>query len=458
MVNLKNFFEPKRIAVIGASRESGKVGHVIFKNILDGGFEGEVIPVNPNADMILSTKAYSSVIKIKDKVDLAIISVPAKFVLQAVKECKTKGIRDVLIITAGFGEIGNHELEQELKDYLNKNGMRCIGVNCLGIFNPYNKFDSLFLPRYKLKRPEKGSISFVSQSGAVGSSIMDIATNEGHKFAKFISYGNGTQIDESDLIEYLGNDKETKVICLYVEGIKNGEKFFRTAKKVSKKKPIIALKGGLTQEGMKATLSHTGSLAGQKEVYFGVFNQTGVITATSIKEMLDIASLFEKDVVFKGNKVQIITNGGGFGILSTDALIQSGNLKMTTFSDEVAKSLRKRLPENVNIGNPLDLVGDATNNRYQIALEECIKDKNIDGIVLIALHQTPLITTDLVEIISEARRESKNPIVVISTGGEFTETLSESLENIGMATFSFPDEAVKAISKLVWYYEKRKGL
>ena len=461
MLNLKNFFEPKRIAVVGASRNPNKVGHVIFKNILDGGFEygeREAIPVNINADEILGRKAYHSVLKIEGRVDLAIISVPTEFVLKVVKECNRKGIKDVLVITSGFSEIGNVKLENKIRDFLNKNKMRCIGVNCLGVYDAYSKLDTLFLPRYRLKRPERGVISFICQSGAVGSATLDVATEQGHKFSKFISYGNATQIDESDLLEYLGNDETTKVICLYLEGVKNGEKFYKTAKEISKKKPIIALKGGLTEKGEKATLSHTGSLAGKKEVYFGIFNQTGIIKADSLEEMFSIASLVEKEISFKGNKIQVITNCGGYGIVATDNIEEAKNIDMAYLSKETVKNLKRVFPKTINIENPLDVLGDATTERYKIALENCIKDENIDGILLIALYQTPLLTTDIVEVISETKRQTKKPIIVVSTGAEFTETLSRALQETGVPVFGFPEDAIKAIDKLIWYQEKKRKL
>ena len=457
-MNLKKFFQPKRIAVVGVSRNPNKVGHVIFKNIIDGEFEGEVIPINPSTKQILHHRVYNSISVVKKKVDLAIIAIPAKFVLGVVKQCQRKGIKHVLVISAGFKEVGNVALESELKSFLDKHDMRCIGVNCLGIYDAYNKLDTLFIPRYRLKRPKPGAISFVCQSGAVGSAILDIATEQGHKFSKFISYGNATNVDESDLIDYLGEDENTKVICLYVEGIVDGEKFYKTVKRVSKIKPVIALKGGLTAEGSKATMSHTGAMAGEKEVYFGVFKQTGVIRAESLEEMFHIASIAEKGLKFKGNKVMVVTNGGGYGILSTDGIAQSKNLEMAKVSANTKNNLKKGLPPIISLRNPLDLLGDATTDRYQVALESCLKDKNSDILLLIALYQTPMITTDIVDVISEYNKESKKPIIVVSTGAEFTENLSFALEESGIPTFSFPESAINAINKLVWYENKRLNL
>ena len=455
MLNLSNFFKPKRIAVVGASRNPNKVGHVIFKNIIDGGFDGETIPVNPKTHNIFNRISYGSVRKIPRKVDLAIIAVPAQFVLDVVRDCYKKKIKDVLIVTAGFSEIGEKKLEDELRDFLNKKKMRCIGVNCLGIFDAYNDLDTLFLPSYRMERPKPGRISFVCQSGALGSAVLDLAADQGYGFSKFISYGNATQVDESDLVEYLAEDENTKVICLYIEGVRDGDKFYKTMKKVSKKKPIIVLKGGLSDEGQKATMSHTGTLAGKKEVYFGVFNQANLIRADSLKEMFHIASLIEKESFFDDGRILVVTNGGGYGIVSTDNIVESKNLEMAVLSKETSKTLRKAFPKTVNIGNPLDLVGDATTHRYVTALEECVKDNNVGGLLIIILYQTPLITTDIVNVIGEFRDKTDKPIAVISTGGEFTEVLSERLKEMGVPVFGFPQEAVRAIDKVAEYYLKK---
>lgn len=454
MPSLKNFFEPKKIVVIGASRNPSKVGHVTFKNLLDGGFEQKgrkVYAVNWKADELFGRKVYATISKVPGKIDLAIIAVPARYVIQAVKDCNKKGIKNVLIVTAGFSEIGNSELENELKKTLKERKMRCIGVNCLGVYNAHYAMDTLFLPRYRLRRPEPGGISFVCQSGAVGSAVLDVGTEQGHKFAKFVSYGNATDVDESDLLEYFGNDKNTKVICLYVEGIKNGKKFYETAKKVSKKKPIVALKGGLSEIGEKATMSHTGSLAGAKEVYFGVFKQTGIIQADGLEDMFNVASLFGKGVSFKGNRMQIITNGGGYGIIATDNIVAAKNIEMAKFSSKSVRELKKAFSENVSVSNPLDLVADATAQSYGISLDACIRDKNIDGVFVITLMQTPLLTTNVVEVISEAHKQTKKPIIVASTGAEFSQNLNEALRDTGVPVFGFPEPAIKAIDKLIWY-------
>ena len=456
VLQLDNFFNPKTVAVIGASRNPVKIGHVILKNIIDGGFKGHVFPVNPETKEILGYRSYKSVGLITEDVGLAVIAVPAHLVLKVVDDCARKKIKDVLIVTAGFGEIGNHKLEAQLKSNLNKYKMRCIGVNCLGVFDAYHKFDTLFLPRYRLTRPKPGGISFVCQSCAIGSAILDISAYSGYTFSKFVSYGNATQIDESDLLDYLCEDSNTKVICLYVEGVKNGNKFFETLKKVTKHKPVIVLKGGLTDKGMLATVSHTGALAGDKDVFFGILNQTNAIHADSLEEMFHIAALFEKKISFDSNRIQIITNGGGYGILSTDCIESAKNLTLANLSSVTISELCKKAPSHMNIGNPLDLLGDATTERYRLALNHTLADKNVDGVLLIVLYQTPLITTEIVEVISDAHRNYDKPIIVISTGGEFTEILSKSLMDRGIPVFKFPAETIAALDKVVGYELRHK--
>jgi len=453
-MNLDKFFYAKDVAVVGVSQNPNKVGHVIFRNFFDSGFKGKVYPINNKINEILGVKTYSSITKIKAKIDLAIIAVPAKYVIDVVKQCAEKKIKDVVIVTAGFSEIGDKDLEDELRFLLNKYKIKCIGVNCLGVLDTYTELDTLFLPKSRLKRPGKGGISFVCQSGAVGSAILDLAAKEGYGFSKFISYGNATNVDESDLIEYLGNDKNTKVICLYVEAIKDGKKFMEVAKKVSKKKPIIAIKGGLSEKASHATLSHTGSLAGKAEIYLAAFKQCKVINADSLQDMFNYARILEKSIPPKGDRVQIITNGGGYGILATDDVLEN-DLELAELSKETIKDLRKQFPDLVTVGNPMDLVGDATTERYKVAINASLNDPNVDIILIILLMQTPLITTDIIDVITEFNSLKKKPIAVISTGGDFTEILKSTLEGNNVPTFVFPVNAVKAIKQLVEYHKKK---
>jgi|SRR3989344_2201034 len=453
-MDLNNFFKAKNVAIVGVSKDPKKVGHVIFRNLLDANFRGNLYLINPNAYQILNREVYKSISEIRDQIDLAVIAIPAKKVLDAIKDCGKKNIKNVIVVSSGFKEIGNEKLESQLKELVNKFKINLIGPNCLGIFDASTKLDTLFLPRYRLKRPNPGGISFISQSGAIGSAILDLVTTQNYGIAKFVSYGNATTIDESDILEYLGADKETKVICMYIEAVKDGKKFIDVAKKVSRIKPIIVMKGGLTEEGNKATLSHTGSLAGIGEVYYGAFKQAGIIIAHTLGEMFNYAKILEKSILPKGNRIQIITNGGGYGILSTDAIIKN-DLKLAEISKDTIKKLKKVMPEIVIISNPMDLVGDATTERYQVAIENCLNDKNVDILLINLLYQTPLISTDIVDVITEINDLKKKPIILVSTGGEFTELLKKSLEENNIPCYTFPEEAVNSIKALTDYYLKK---
>ena len=320
-MNLDNFFTANSIAIIGVSSDATKVGHIIFRNFVDAKYKGKVYIVNPHAEKILGYTCYKSVTDIPEKVDVAVIAVPAEASLGVITECAKKGIQDVVMVTAGFKEVGNYDLDKKLEKLLKKHKIKCVGPNCLGCFDAHSGFDTLFLPTSRLQRPGKGGISFICQSGAVGSATMDLAAKEGYGFAKFISYGNAMNVDETDLLEYLGNDKATRVICMYVEGIKDGRKFLKIAKKVSQKKPVIIIKGGVTEE------------------------------------LFNFARIFDKSICACGPRIQVITNGGGYGILSTDAIVRSG-LEMAKPSVATINEMKKRQPR-VTTQNPIDLLGDA---------------------------------------------------------------------------------------------------
>lgn len=445
---LDGFFRPKSVAVIGASRKRNKVGHVILKNLLSS-FKGKIFPINPNAKKILGKEVYPSVLAVKDKIDTAIIAVRAETSLKVVEECGKKGIKNLIIITSGFAEVGNYELRKKLLSLLKRYKLVCLGPNILGTLDTYSGFDCLFLPRRRMMRPRKGNISFITQSGAIGSAVLDLTASEGYGFAKFVSYGNALQVDESDLLEYFGRDENTKIICMYIEGVKSGKKFLKIGKKVAKRKPVIVMKGGLSKAGSKAILSHTGSLAGSSEIYSGVFKQAGMIQVFSLEEMFDVAKILDKCGPPAGDRVQVITNGGGHGILCVDAIIREG-LKLAEPSEKTVRKLREIFPPNVIVSNPMDLLGDATDERYRLAINACLRDKGIDIILIVLLYQTPLLTERIVKILGEAREK---PIVVVSTGGKLTEKIRKKLEEAGLPCYLFPSNAVRAIKHLVRYYK-----
>jgi acetyl coenzyme A synthetase (ADP forming)-like protein len=449
-MTLDLFFSAKTVAVIGASREAGKVGNVIFTNLLRPGFKGKVFPVNPNAADIFGRKCYASVRDIPDKVELAVVAVPAPLVAKALDDCGRKGIRRAVIISSGFREVGNKKLDEELRKALQRNKIRAIGPNCLGVFDTASQLDTLFLPPDRLLRPKQGGISFISQSGALSSAVLDLAAHEGYGFAKFASYGNAIDVDESDLLDYFAQDPATKVICIYIEGVHDGRKFLDAATRAAKKKPVIAIKGGITAAGSKAALSHTGSLAGAAEVYLGAFRQAGCVIAYDIEEVFDYLKIFEKlSVAPKGGRVQVITNGGGYGIITADEIAQARHLKMAELSPAVAQALKKQFPPIAVLSNPLDVLGDATEGRYKLAIDACLKDKNNDMLLVVMLPQTPLLNLDrLAQETIEAAQAAKKPIVTIVTGSELSMRFARKLENAGIPCYEFPVRAVRALDAL----------
>ncbi len=445
-MELKGFFEAKTIAVVGVSSSPEKVGHVIFKNLLDSGYNGKIFPVNPKYKTVINRTCYESVLAIDDKVDLAVIAVPASNILGVVEECGKKKIRSIVVVTSGFSEVGNVKLEQDLLKLIKKYKIRLIGPNVLGIYDSYTGLDTLFLPRLRLTRPGKGGISFVCQSGAVGSAVLDLVASQGYGFAKFISYGNNLDVDETEILEFLGRDKDSRVICMYIEGLKDGKRFIDVAKKI--KKPVIVVKGGVTREGSEAVISHTGSLAGDSEVYKGAFKQAGVIQADNLEELFDYAKILDKCIKARGDRVQVITNGGGYGILCADSLSEN-NLKLAKFSKVTERKLKKLFKDIVILKNPVDLLGDASTGDYKNVIEFCLDDDKIDVLLVVVLFQTPLIGSDVVDILIEFNDIKKKPIIVVSTGGEFTQLHKRKLEERGIPCYSYPHQAASAIRKLV---------
>ena len=447
--NLDAVFNPASIAVIGASREPNKIGHVIVKNFVDGGFGGKVYPINPKAEDILGLKSYPTVLDVPGKIDSAVIAVPEAAVAEVLEECGKKGIKGVVLITGGFSEVGNWGEEKKIAAIANKHGMALIGPNCMGVITPASRVDSVFLPIYKLGRPRVGGISFISQSGAVGGCIVDLAARAGIGMSKFVSYGNAAVIDETDLLQYLATDKQTDIIVVYLEGIRDGRKFLAAAREITKKKPIVVLKAGRSAQGAEAALSHTGSLAGSSEAYKAAFRQANMIEAATLEQLFDFAKIFDQ-MLPAGGRVGIVTNGGGMGVLATDSLEDEG-LQLAKFSDETTRLLRASLPSYANARNPLDLIGDADSHRYEIALNAMLRDDNIDIILLIILFQTAAIDSSVVNIAIRASDLKKKPIIAVCTGGEYTEMHKRILESYGVPTYASPSSAMRAINRFLAY-------
>ena len=459
-LDLRPMMNPKSVAVIGASRDPNKVGHIILQNYIDNGFSGELYPVNKNAapgEKIIGLTAYRSVLEIKKSIDLAVIAVPAPIVPSVLEECGKAKIKTAVVISGGFAEVGNVELQDKIVEIAKKYNIAMLGPNCLGIMDPLSKVDTLFLPTYKLSRPRVGGVSFVTQSGAVGSTILDLIAKEGFGLSKFISYGNAAYVDEVDLLEYLLHDKQTKVIVMYIEGVKRGKELIEIAKKVTKVKPVIVIKAGVTEEGAKAAHSHTASLAGNNEAYDALFKQFGFVRAKDLSELLNFAKIFSSENLPKGDRVAIVTNGGGTGVLATDAVYLNG-LKLAEFSEETKKELRKVMPDIVNIRNPLDLAGDADEKRYSDALSIISKDPNIDMFIVIALFQTPGADSSVAEKLIYFKKNIEKPMIVVTTGSDFTQTHKIMMESSGLPVYDSPMAAASALAELYKYWKYKNKI
>lgn len=445
-MTLDKFFNPKSVAVIGASRTPGKLGYTILEN-LKISFNGKLYPINPNAGEILGLIAYPSVLNVKDQIDLAIIVVPAEIVKNVVLECIKKKISHIIIISSGFSEIGEKERELELKNLCKTKKIRIIGPNGIGIYK--KDLDMIFFPRNRLKRPPDGSISFITQSGAFGSILLDIMANDGVGVSKFISIGNKVDVDEIELIKYLENDLSTRCIAIYMESISNGKEFIKVAKRVTAKKPIVCFKAGKTEKGIEAVASHTGSLAGPSAIYSAAFKQAGIIEAKTSEEIFDFSKALANQPTLKDNKIAVVTDGGGFGIVATDTAVQLG-LELPSLSNESVKSLKSFLPSYASVKNPIDITGDATVERYQKTLEIVLNDKNISGVACIALMQIPTLTDDIVNVLRDCKVFGK-PIVVCSAGGQYVLERNRKLESFGIPVYPTPERAIKALHVLYEY-------
>ena len=449
-MNVDVLFNPNSVAVIGASRDPGKIGHVLVRNSIEGGFRGRVYPINPKCTEILDLKCYPSVKDVEGEIDLAVIAIPAKFVPDALRECGEKGVKGAIVISGGFSEVGNVELENELKEVCRKYDIACLGPNCMGVINPLTRVDSVFIPTYKMGRPKLGTVSFISQSGAIGGAVLDLMARQGFGMSKFVSYGNGAVLDETDMLRYIADDDKTRIIVLYIEGVRRGREFFETLKEVTKKKPVVVLKGGKTAGGAAATKSHTGSLAGNAAVYEAVFKQCNATEARNLDQIFDFSKLFESQPFCSGERVGIITNGGGLAVVATDSVEENG-LKLAELSEESKRRISENVPAYVNIKNPLDLSGDAGADRFGVAVHSMLEDSGIDAILVGVLFQTENIDSRIVSILVEASNIKKKPILVVCPGGEYSEVHSRMLENCGVPTYTSSAHAIMALRKLVNY-------
>jgi acetyl coenzyme A synthetase (ADP forming)-like protein len=445
---LDNFFNPKTIAVIGASRTAGKVGYDILKNLIQYGYQGVVYPINPEATEILGLKVYPSILSVPSEIGLAVVVVPPRSVSDVIGQCGEKGIDSAVIITAGFKESGSEgtKLEDELVQKAKESGIRFIGPNCLGIIDTHSGINASFAKGM----PSKGNIGFFSQSGALGIAVLDLALSEDIGFSKFISMGNKADVSDEEIMQALSEDENTKVILGYIEGVKDGKKFVEIASRVSKKKPLIILKSGVTSSGIKAASSHTGALAGRETSFDAAFKQSGVIRVNTIGDLINYALAFANQPLPQGPNVAIITNSGGPGILAADACDRLG-LQLVPLHKEIVDQLRTFLPPFASFYNPVDILGDATAERYEKALYAVVQDDKVNGI-LVLLTPTAVVDVDgTAKAIANIAHLIDKPVLTSFMGKKSVESGAKILMKYHVPNYSYPEHAVSSLNAMYKY-------
>ncbi len=447
-ISFEKIFFPKSIAIIGATDRKGSVGRGLCENAFAGKKHRKVFLVNPSRKKVLGKKVYANINDIKEEIDLAVIAVPANIVLEVVKQSCQKWVGSVIIVSAGFAEMGEKgkALQEKIKRECAKRNIPFVGPNCLGIIRPSEALNASFAPLL----PKQGGVTLISQSGALIDSILAQSKEKNYGFANVISYGNEAGISLPDFLNWAGQDKETKVIALYLEGLKNGREFFKVAQKVSQDKPVVVLKGGKTESAKKAVTSHTGALAGESRIYSVAFRQAGVIEVNSIEEMLDVSKALSWQSRCK-NGIGIVTNGGGAGILTADYCDQA-DIKLPTLSRSIAKKLEqsKIMHPGFSKSNPLDIVGDALSDRYQLAIEAMLSQKNIYGLIVIQTLQIMTEPEKNAKVIVKAKQKHKDkPIITVFMGGSLDGKAHQILEQNKIPNYPDPMRAVRAVKALI---------
>jgi len=456
--SLETFFKPTSIAVVGASKNPTKIGHAALKNILISDYQCKLYPINPDEDEILGLKCYKKLTDVPGPVDLVLISVPSPIVAQIVKDCVAKKVKYIIIITSGFSEIGNYEGEEEIKKLVKGTGIRILGPNTMGYKNASDNLDCSFV----FGVPLKGNVALISQSGALGIGMIYLANNEFVGLSKIIGTGNKLDIDDDDLIDCLSKDSETKVIGLYIEGIKNGRAFMNSIKACNK--PVLVVKAGKSKAGARATASHTGSMAGSDAIHGAAIKQAGGIRCRDVVELFDMARALAGQPPAQGNRIGIVTNGGGVGILLSDACEENG-LVVPKLSEKTHKKIEKILPPLVKPNNPIDLAGDAGFYRYWSATLALLQDPNIDGIIVASVHagyaRPQEYTGAILKMVHQQKlhQEYKKPILGTWVGGKDFEDLVLDLKAVGVPIYPSSWRTVRAMWSLYQEGEriKREG-
>ncbi|MBN1137710.1 MAG: acetate--CoA ligase family protein [Anaerolineae bacterium] len=447
---LDMFSSPRAVAVIGASRDPAKLGYNVLHNIVQYGYaqRGAVYPINPNAKEILGLKCYPSVLVVAGAIDLAVIVIPSRHVMNALIECGEKGIKGAVIISAGFREMGQEgwHREREIVSVARRYGMRLIGPNCLGVIDTISGLNASFA----VGMPRQGTIALMSQSGALCTSILDMALADGVGFSRFISLGNKADLDEIAFIKEWADDPHTRVIIAYLEGIGDGVEFVRVAGQVSRHKPIIAIKAGTTSAGSRAVSSHTGTLAGLENAYEAAFRQSGVIRARSVQELFDFSIAFARQPLLQNARIAIVTNAGGPGIMATDACELAG-LQLAPLEAETTASLRSLLPPAASVLNPVDVLGDAQADRYEQTVSLVLNDPNVGGVIVIVTPQIMTQVEATARVVGQLSKERKKPILGCFMGREAVAQGVQILNEHAVPNYPVPERAVASMAAMMAY-------
>jgi acyl-CoA synthetase (NDP forming) len=467
---LDAFFNPCSVAVIGATKKVDKAGYVIFKNFatnkLRGLFKGELFPVNPGEDSILGFKCYSSIKDVPCEVDLVVIIVPAKAVPSVMEDAVTKKVKAAIIVSAGFKEVGNLELEDQVVAAAKKGNIRILGPNCLGIYYSKTGVDSLFLPETKVlttgeevvatPRPMPGNIAMITQSGAFGVAALDYLTGRQMGVSKFVSFGNKCDVSEVEVLSYLLSDKETKVILAYVEDIKHGRDFLKVAKRVTCKKPVVVIKSGKSSAGARAAASHTGAIAGSDKIYAAAFEQAGIIRANDMEEFFDCGKALAMQPPALGKNIGILTDAGGPGVMTVDELELLG-LTVEPFSPETDKKFEALKNQGALLKiaathNPVDLTGSVTDDQFVTSAELMLQDEEIDGVIFLGLHHMPGLREKYIDGVAKVAAKYTKPVVMCDIGETEMALFTRSrFDRLCIPSYSSPEDAARSMKALVTY-------
>ena len=452
---MEQFFNPKSIAVIGASDKPDSIGHTLVQNLIDGGYDGTILPVNPHLEEVHGLKAYRAITDAPPFTDLAIVAVPIAMTPEVVRQCVRAGTRGVIIIAAGGRELGEEGrlIEEQISGAFEGSGLRSIGPNCLGVIRPARKLNASFIPGM----PAHGIIGFISQSGAIGTASLDRAAMGNVGFSHFISIGSMLDVDFGDMIDYLGNDGNVKAILIYMENLTNTRKFMSAARAVSRIKPIIVLKAGKSEAGARAATTHIGAMVGEDAVYDAAFKRAGIVRVPTLARLFDCSELMAKQPRPAGSRLAIITNGGGPGIMAADTLAEY-NLEPAPIPDDIMAQLDEILPPHWSRNNPIDILGNATLERFTRAMEICLASREFDGVLIIMVSEPHIRPEEVAEALAGLVKRKRFPVFASWMGGSRMAAANDILNRANIPTYETPERAVRAFLYMVEYTRNQELL